>query len=89
VEAGETPEQCLYRELREEFGVETRVGEFIAESRFHYKEKSIRLLAYRVEYISGDFLLNAHEEIRWITKEEFDRYEMAEADVPIVKMLRE
>lgn len=88
VEQDETPEQCLQRELLEEFGIQARVGDFVAESCFHYREKSIRLLSYKVQFLSGDFILTAHDEIRWIGLHEFDGYDMAEADIPIVHALR-
>ena len=43
LEPGETPEACLKRELKEEFGVETRIGEFICASKFEYKHLPIEL----------------------------------------------
>ncbi len=89
IEAGEPPEHCLKRELVEEFGIQTRIGEFICSSRYKYSHISIELLAYRVEYLSGEFLLNDHEEIKWILPEEFDNYDFAEADIAIVKRLKE
>jgi 8-oxo-dGTP diphosphatase len=47
IEPGETPEQCLKRELEEEFTIESEIGEFVAESIFDYGDKRIRLLARR------------------------------------------
>jgi 8-oxo-dGTP diphosphatase len=47
IEPGETPEQCLKRELKEEFTIESEIGEFVAESIFDYGDKRIRLLARR------------------------------------------
>ncbi|MDA3894675.1 MAG: NUDIX domain-containing protein [Desulfobacteraceae bacterium] len=55
IEKGETPEQCLKRELFEEFGIEAGIGAFIAESRFCYDSKNIRLLAYEANHLDGDF----------------------------------
>jgi mutator protein MutT len=72
IELGETPEQCLKRELREEFTIETEIGEFVAESIFDYGDKRIRLLAYKVKHISGEFQLIDHDEIRWLPIEEVD-----------------
>jgi mutator protein MutT len=67
IELGETPEQCLKRELKEEFIIESEVGEFVAESIFDYGDKRIRLLAYKVKHLSGEFQLIDHDEIRWLT----------------------
>ena len=57
IEQGETPEQCLKRELSEEFTIESEVGELVAESIFDYGDKRIRLLAYKVKHLSGEFQL--------------------------------
>jgi 8-oxo-dGTP diphosphatase len=66
IEPGETPEQCLKRELKEEFTIESEIGEFVAESIFDYGDKRIRLLAYKVKHLSGEFQLIDHDEIRWL-----------------------
>lgn len=72
IEPGETPEQCLKRELKEEFTIEAEIGEFVAESIFDYGDKRIRLLAYKVKHLSGQFQLIDHDEIRWLPIEELD-----------------
>ncbi len=87
IETDETPEQCLYRELKEEFGIETEIGGFIAESVFEYGDRNIRLLGYKVKYISGEFHLNDHAEIQWILPYEFNLYDFAPADLPIVRKI--
>ena len=62
---------------------------FIAESIFNYGDRTIRLLGYHAEYISGEFKLNSHDEIKWITADEFNQFDFAEADLPLVeKVLR-
>lgn len=87
IELGETPEQCLQRELKEEFIVESEVGEFVAESIFDYGDKRIRLLAYKVKHLSGEFQLIDHDEIRWLPIEELDSLKWAPADIPIIEAL--
>ena len=88
LEPGETPEQCLARELREEFGIQTQIKDFFASSSFEYKHISIELLAYDVEYLSGQFHLNDHQEIQWIRPEELENYDFSEADIPIARKLK-
>lgn len=87
VESGEKPEECLCRELEEEFCIRTKVGDFLTESIFEYKERKIRLLGYNVEYISGEFQLNNHDEIQWITVDDFHTYDFAEADIPLIEKI--
>jgi mutator protein MutT len=89
IEADETPEQCLKRELKEEFTIEPEIGEFVAESIFDYGDKRIRLLAYKVKHLSGEFQLIDHDEIRWLPIEELDSLKWAPTDLPIVEALKQ
>ena len=88
LEDGEIPEACLARELYEEFGITTRVGAFLGESCFDYGTKIVRLLAYQVEHIAGDFELVAHDELRWLSLNELDQVEWAPADVALVELYK-
>lgn len=87
IELRETPEQCLQRELKEEFAIIARTGAFIGESIFHYPDKSIRLLAYEVIWIKGNFILHVHDTIDWVRPDDILAKEMAAADIPIARML--
>ncbi len=87
IEPGETAEACLKRELKEEFEIESEIGEFIIASKFRYCMVPIELLAYRVKHLSGDFKINEHEEIRWVGPSELGSYDFMPADKPIVKLL--
>lgn len=87
IEAGETPEECLTRELAEEFGISAKIGEFVCESIHDYQLRTIRLLAYDVLEVAGDFKLESHDEIRWATGTELKEMDLAEADKLILQEL--
>ncbi len=87
IEGAETPEECLRRELQEEFGVETEIKEFICSNRHEYDHITIELLAYAASHISGEFELNSHDEIQWIEPDKLASYDFAEADKPIIEKL--
>ncbi|WP_161630029.1 NUDIX domain-containing protein [Desulfogranum mediterraneum] len=89
IEPGESPEQCLQRELLEELAVGVEVGCCIAESLFHYEHASIRLLAHEVRWRSGEFVLRVHDRLEWVAPSELDRYDLAQADIPIARVVRE
>jgi 8-oxo-dGTP diphosphatase len=86
LEPGETPEECLRRELREELEIEVEIGRFYCEGIYN----GLTLLAYRASYVSGDFKLHDHEEIRWVYPGQLSLYEFPHADRPIVtKLIKE
>ncbi len=90
LEEGETPEQCLKRELLEELAITAEIGDLLCTSIFTYSaDWIIKLLVYRAAYVSGTFSLNDHDEIRWVRPEELADYDFPEADAPIVKKLSE
>ncbi|MDO8536393.1 MAG: 8-oxo-dGTP diphosphatase MutT [Candidatus Omnitrophota bacterium] len=88
IEPGETAEECLKRELKEEFDIESEIGKFIIASKFRYCLVPIELLAYRVKHLSGEFKVIEHEEIRWVLPSELKSYDFLSADKPIVEILQ-
>lgn len=88
VEDGETPEECLMREIREEFGITVAVKEYIGESIYHYDHGAIRLLVYRAFWENGEIIPTVHEEYRWVSSDELRKYDFAPADIPFVEKLR-
>ena len=88
VEQDETPEACLEREIREEFGIKVSVGRFFGESVYHYDHGSIKLLAYQAHWESGKITLKDHADYRWVFAEQLAEYDFAPADIPIVAKLQ-
>lgn len=89
LEHGETPQECLAREMQEEFGVEVAVGEFFGESVYEYEHGIIRLLAYVVDWKSGELTPADHQDCRWVAFEDLENYEFVPADRPFVRKLRQ
>jgi 8-oxo-dGTP diphosphatase len=87
LEQGETPEECLKRELKEELDFDVEVGEYVISSFFYCDGREIELRAYKVRYISGDMILCDHDEAQWVSPDELGNYEFTLPDVPIVKKL--
>ncbi len=88
IEHAETPEQCLIREMWEEFGIVVDVIGFFGESLHYYETGTIKLLAYLIVWKSGKIRLNAHAAIRWVLLNELQEYDFAPADIPIVEKLQ-
>jgi len=85
IEQNETPAECLCRELEEEFEVSVEVGDFVGSSVYDYGEKVIRLLAYKVAHLSGEFTLHDHDEFCWLPLHRLSELRWAPADVPLVE----
>ena len=83
VEENEDEKDALKRELLEEFEIYSEINKYITESFHEYDNNKINLRAYSVKHLSGDFKLNDHDRIEWITIEELTKYDFAPADVPI------
>ena len=80
VEKDETHENALIREIKEEFNADIKVDKFIGENIHHYPEKDIKLNFYKATLIGDKIELLEHEDYKWITKEDKDRFEFAGAD---------
>ena len=80
VEAGETCEEALKREIKEEFDADIEVKEYVGENIHHYPEKDIKLIFYKAELISEEIKLLEHEDFKWITKQDKNNFEFSGAD---------
>jgi mutator protein MutT len=87
-EAGETFEQCLVREIREELGVEISVGELFDEISHDYPEKSVRLKFFICKLLSGEPQTLGCAAFKWIGKSELSDYEFPAADAQLLEKLR-
>lgn len=68
IEPGETPEQALVREIREELSTEIRVGEHIATVEWDYPEFHLTMECYLCEVLSGALTLKEAEAAKWLPK---------------------
>ena len=88
IEPGETPEDCLKREIQEELDVTVEVEGHFADSIYDYANGRIKLMAYRCVWSSGNFKLRVHSQINWVSFAELNQYDLAPADRPLAARLR-
>ena len=83
---GETHEACLARELREELGIDARIGAEIVTIEHAYPERTVRLHFYRCE-IAGDPRPLLNQEMRWVSRNEMRTLPFPEADRKLIELL--
>ena len=88
IEMGESPEECLTRELKEEFDINTDIEKYFGDSIYQYSDFKIKLIAYRVKWTGGKIKSTTHDSYKWIKINDIDNYDFAEADRPLVKKLK-
>ena len=89
VEPGETKEQALIRECREELDVGISVGPVFMELVHVYPDLTVNLTLFHASISAGTPRMLEHNDIRWITVEEIDQYSFCPADEEILVRLKQ
>ena len=88
IESGETPQEALKREIREELASEISVGELIDTVEFDYPTFHLSMDCFWCEIVSGKLELKEHEAARWLTKESLDSVDWLPADQALIEKIR-
>ena len=88
IEPGETPEEALVREIREELETEISIAGRLAEVEYDYPEFHLSMVCYIARISEGQPVLKEHEAARWLKKEELDEVGWLPADRFVVEMLK-
>lgn len=89
-ENGETLEECIIREIREELELDIRVLGIFTKSIYHFNNNEIYFTLYNAEIIGGELQRNVHNAVEWVTVEEIGEYDFMPADIGFVeKILKE
>ena len=87
IEEGETPQEALVREIREELETDIEVGELIDTIEYDYPTFHLSMDCFWAEIVSGDLVLKEHEAAKWLTCEELDSVEWLPADVTLIEKI--
>ena len=87
MEAGETPEEALRREIREELSTEIHVGEMLCTVDYDYPNFHLTMHCYLCSLLTEALHLNEHEAARWRGKDELDSVKWLPADLEVIKEL--
>ena len=89
MEAGETPEEALKREIREELSTEIMVDEFICTVEYDYPKFHLTMHCYLCSLLTEALHLNEHEAARWLTKDDWESVKWLPADMEVIEKLRD
>ncbi|MCQ2467381.1 MAG: (deoxy)nucleoside triphosphate pyrophosphohydrolase [Clostridia bacterium] len=88
IEEGETPEEAIAREIREELSTEIIVGDLIDTVEFDYPKFHLTMKCFWAEVKSGDLVLNEAADAKWLTKETIDSVDWLPADKGLVDKIK-
>lgn len=88
IEQGETPQQALIREIKEELDTDIKVGNLIDTIEYDYPAFHLSMDCFWAEVISGNLELREAEDARWLTKDELDSVEWLPADIILVETIK-
>ncbi len=89
IEAGESPEAALVREIREELDSEISVDEYIETLEYDYPQFHLSMRCYWCSLISGNLVLKEAEDARWLDAESIDSVKWLPADITLLDTIRE
>ena len=87
VESNETFKEALCREIEEELNIEIYIHKKIAEEKYNDKQINITLHYYLCSEKNGTIKLNEHENLKWVEKKDFIKYDFVEGDGHILSLL--
>ncbi|WP_163100311.1 (deoxy)nucleoside triphosphate pyrophosphohydrolase [Peribacillus alkalitolerans] len=87
IEEGESPAQCLIREIKEELGCTIEVFDLVENVHHEYDAIIVNLLTYKAKIVEGIPEAKEHAELKWVPLQELENLEWAPADIPTNNVL--
>ncbi len=87
MEVGETPEEALVREIREELSAEINVGELLTTVEYDYPAFHLTMHCFLCTLVGEALHLNEHEAARWLTMNELDSVQWLPADEKVIEIM--
>ena len=84
IAAGESPEECLHRELREEMAISVEIGRELLPRTHHYPDFTVTLYPFVCQLTTAVIELREHEAICWLAPAELLSLDWAAADLPVI-----
>lgn len=88
IEEGESPQEALKREIKEELDVEIKVGMLIDTIEYDYPTFHLSMDCFWSEIVSGDLVLKEHNEAKWLTRDQLTDVDWLPADITLIRLLK-
>lgn len=88
MEKGESPQQALLREIKEELDTEINIGELLDTIEYDYPDFHLTMHCYLCTVKAGELVLKEHEAAKWLNRELLDSVEWLPADESLIEKLR-
>lgn len=88
IEPGESPQEALKREIKEELNTEIKVGELIDTVEYDYPNFHLSMQCFWCEILKGKLELLEHEAAKWLTMDELGSVEWLPADLGLIKTIK-
>ena len=88
VEAGESREEALRREIREELDAEIAVGKLLCTVEYDYPAFHLTMHCYLCSVVSGTLVLKEHESARWLSADGLESVDWLPADIQVIPIIR-
>lgn len=87
LEPGESPQQALVRECREELDVLVQPGKLVLTTEYQYPDRRVKLYFFEAALVKGTPKALAHQKLAWVAPEELEQYSFCSANGEILKLL--
>lgn len=88
IERGESPEEALVREIREELDTLISIDEFLCTVHYDYPEFHLKMHCFFCSVIEGELVLKEHKAAKWLNSDELTEVNWLPADVEVVKAIK-
>ena len=89
IEEGETPEEAIVREIKEELDTVIKVEKYVDTIEYDYPDFHLSMDCFLCTIVEGDLVLKEHEAAKWLTKDTIDSVDWLPADITIIDKVRE
>ena len=87
IEEGETPIECIKRELKEELNINAEIGNLVTKYNYDYPNVSYLLYFFKVKSYIGEFKIIVHDKLEWVSLNDFHKYDFLQGDTPLINQM--